>query len=105
MRQELHDRDVALAVRLEARQMRGHAVREAQRAAARTHTAHAVSTFVLEYSSHRVSSPAASAGVDPRVAEAPEQREPAVASHRDLGTQVAPLGDVAGEHLTEAFQR
>ena len=81
-------------------------VNESAPRSTRIQTAQAVMTLVLEKSSQSVSSRAACAiRLDARVAEALEQGELAVASHRDLRAGIPAGRDVAVDQLGEAFER
>jgi hypothetical protein len=107
VRQELDDGQVALAIRLEARQMLGHPVRVAQRAALGKdpHRARGDDLGIRVHEPQRVLARRDTRGIEPRLAEGSEQGELASAGHGDLSAGIASLRQMAGDDLAEPFER
>ena len=107
VREELDQRDLALAVGLEARQVLGDPVGERQRAALDQEPdgARGEDLGVRVEEPKRVVARGGAGGLEPRVAERPHAGELAVPGDGELGRRVAPFGDVARDELAQAIER
>jgi len=104
--EQLDDRDLALAVGLEARHVRGHGVRERQRAAVgeQPHRARRQHLGVRVEQPERVVRGGHTRGIEPRVAQRAGQRQLAVARDGQLRAGITALGHVAGHELHQALE-
>jgi hypothetical protein len=105
--EELDDRDVALAVLLEAGQVLGDPVGEAKRAALHQDPDRArrdhLGVGVEE--PERIVPGRHAIGIEPRVAERLDERKLPAPGDRDLGRGVAAFGQMARDDLNEAIER
>jgi hypothetical protein len=105
--EELDDRDLALAVGLEARDVGGHGIGEGQRAALgeEPHRARREHLGVRVEQPERVVLGGRALGIQPRVPQRADERELAAARDGELGARIARLRHVARHQLHQALER
>jgi hypothetical protein len=106
VRQELDDRDIALAVGLEPGHVIGHPIGERERAALDQdpHRARGDDLGVRVEEPERLVSRGRALGLEPRIADRPQESELAVARDGDLRGGITALGDVRRDQLAEPRQ-